>query len=530
MGEKYPAPEVQPKSEMEASNAPVRTNDRTNSSTTSSISPSTSPELTPEKPVATNNFVRISDADLQFETSTATFKFNQDLSALTSARLKDFKQESKSPATIELINSPLVMQATTRNAKNATSLVGFHAERIGDTLKFYRDVDNWKLETIFSPGKDGYSFDVTLNYTNNSPVGQELNAGFMFRENITPPEKSGGIIPSAGMKRDTILSETSSGKDMIDIKEYCEEYATEKKPAVSGNSESISYLGFDSHYFLKIFQPSSDKFDFEANRVNDRSGDGCPLLIVASQAQGVVPPGETVTLNYRTYFGPKKLEALAAFDTKLETAIDLGWFEVVARPLLLAVKGVYGYFGNYGIAIILITILLKILFFPLTKAAAVSMKKMQKLQPQMQSLREKYKEDPRKQQQELMKFMKTNKVNPAKGCIPILPQVPVFIAFYNVLSHAIELRHAPFLGWITDLSAADPFYVTPVLLGIGMFAQQKLTPNAGMDKNQQRMMMMMPVIFTVMFFSLPAGLVLYMIVNTIVSIAQQQWLNRRLVI
>ncbi len=156
------------------------------------------------------------------------------------------------------------------------------------------------------------------------------------------------------------------------------------------------------------------------------------------------------------------------------------------------------------------------------------MKKMQKLQPEMQKIREKHKDDPQAQQKELMQFMAANKINPAKGCLPILPQIPVFIAFYNVLSQSIELRHAPFFGWIHDLSAHDPYYISPVILGIGMFIQQKLTPNPSMDKTQEKIMLMLPIVFTAMMLSLPAGMVLYMITNTIVSIAQQRWLNRKL--
>jgi len=185
--------------------------------------------------------------------------------------------------------------------------------------------------------------------------------------------------------------------------------------------------------------------------------------------------------------------------------------------------------GNI-MAIIIVTLILKMAFYPLTRAAAISTKRMQKLQPEMNALKERLKDDPARQQRELMAFMSKNKVNPFKGCLPILPQVPVFIAFYNVLSQAIELRHAPFYGWLTDLSSKDPYYITPILLGIGMFLQQKLTPNPGMDKNQEKIMLFMPIIFSLMMLSLPAGMVLYMITNTLVSIAQQQWLNRRLTV
>ena len=209
---------------------------------------------------------------------------------------------------------------------------------------------------------------------------------------------------------------------------------------------------------------------------------------------------------------------------KLKQTIKFGWFALIAEPHW-GLKGLYNYVNNYGIAIIIITLLLKLLLFPLTKSSVLSMKKMQKLNPQMNKIREKYKNDPQRQQKEIMAFMAKHKINPMKGCVPVLAQTPVFIAFYNVLSQAIELRHAPFFFWIQDLSVADPYYVTPILMGAGMFFQQKLTPNASMDPSQEKVMMMMPVIFSVMMIS-PAGMVLYMLTNTMVSIIQQQILNK----
>lgn len=200
---------------------------------------------------------------------------------------------------------------------------------------------------------------------------------------------------------------------------------------------------------------------------------------------------------------------------------------MIAHPLLLAIKGLHKFTGNYGIAIILLTFLLKILFFPLTKQAAHSAAKMKKLNPEMAKIREKYKSDQQKMQMELMKFMGAHKINPMKGCLPILPTIPVFFALFRVLSASIDLRHAPFYGWITDLSAKDPYFVTPVILTGFMFIQQKMTPMTGMDKSQERIMTFMPVIFGVMMITLPSGLVLYMLTNTVVSIAQQQYLNRK---
>jgi YidC/Oxa1 family membrane protein insertase len=170
---------------------------------------------------------------------------------------------------------------------------------------------------------------------------------------------------------------------------------------------------------------------------------------------------------------------------------------------------------------------LKALFFPLNRQAAMSMKAMNKLKPDMDRIREKFKDDKALQQQEIMKFMAAHKINPMKGCMPILPQIPVFFAFYRILSESIELRHAALGGWLLDLSNSDPYYITPVLLGVGQFVQQKLTPTTGMDPAQQRMMQMLPLIFTVMMLGLPSGMVIYMLTNTVVSIGQTQWLNRR---
>ena len=187
------------------------------------------------------------------------------------------------------------------------------------------------------------------------------------------------------------------------------------------------------------------------------------MSLVAFQKHGLVNPGQTVTLSFKGYFGPKDVALLEAEDPKFTNTVKFGWFSVLAKPLLMAVKWLYGIFQNYGIAIILVTQILKILFFPLTKAAAVSMKKMQKLNPEMTRIREKYKEDPQRQQKELMAFMAKNKINPAKGCLPILPQIPVFIAVLMYFPRPSSFVTS--FGWITDLASADPYYITPILWG-----------------------------------------------------------------
>lgn len=236
----------------------------------------------------------------------------------------------------------------------------------------------------------------------------------------------------------------------------------------------------------------------------------------------------TSRISLRNYYGPKDVDLLKEASPNLNAVVDFGWFTVIAYPLLKALKWFYNYVHNYGIAIILLTILVKVVTYPLTLKSMKSMKEMQRIQPQLAALREKHKDDKEKLNREMLQLMKANGYNPMGGCFPIFIQMPIFVALYNVLYGAIDLVNAPFFGWIHDLSAKDPFYITPILLAGMMFLQQKLTPNTATDPAQQRMMMMMPVIFGFMMLWLPSGLTLYMLVNSVVSIVQQLWINRSL--
>jgi YidC/Oxa1 family membrane protein insertase len=219
--------------------------------------------------------------------------------------------------------------------------------------------------------------------------------------------------------------------------------------------------------------------------------------------------------------------------------IDFGWFAVVAKPLVFLMKASNRVTGNYGIDIILLTILIKILFYPLTQKSMSSMRKMQELGPILKTLKEKYKGDAQRLNQETMNLYKTYKINPLSGCLPMLAQIPVFIALYKGLLVTIELRHAPFFLWVNDLSAPEhlwniavagytlPIRLLPLLMGVSMFVQQKMTPSAGMEPAQQKMMLFMPIIFTFMFWSFPTGLVIYWLVNNVLAIGQQVMYNRK---
>lgn len=238
------------------------------------------------------------------------------------------------------------------------------------------------------------------------------------------------------------------------------------------------------------------------------------------------------------YFGPKEIDRLKASGHNLEKAINFGWFDPIAKPLLYVLKFFYGYIHNYGWAIILLTIIIKIAFWPLAHKSAQSMKTMQKLQPKLKKLKEKYADDKERMNKELMQLYKTYKVNPMSGCLPMVLQIPVFFALYKVLLQAIELRHAPFLFWINDLSAPDrlmipgleiPYLggipVLTLLMGASMYFQQKLSPSS-LDPTQAKMMQFLPVVFTFMFINFPSGLVLYWLVNNVLSIIQQYHVNK----
>lgn len=229
--------------------------------------------------------------------------------------------------------------------------------------------------------------------------------------------------------------------------------------------------------------------------------------------------------NLGIYLGPKERDRLARMNAHVEDLVDFGWFTVLALPMFWVMKWIHAVFGNYGIAIILLTALLKGIFFYPTHLSYKSMKRMQTLQPKIAAMREKYKNDQTRMNQEMMEIYRKHKVNPMGGCLPMAIQVPFFVGLYNIFSLAIELRQAPFAGWIRDLSAPDPYYVLPILMGASMLASQKLTPTT-VDPTQAKVMLILPVIFTFMFISFPSGLVLYWTVNNVLTIGQQIYINR----
>lgn len=286
--------------------------------------------------------------------------------------------------------------------------------------------------------------------------------------------------------------------------------------------KDVSWTGYADKYFLDAVMAKSGSIAVvKMHKIEPLHAES-----IITSPRLTIDPGQEATVAYQLYFGPKDLDILKAQGSNLEKAIDFGWFAVIAKPLLGVLKVFYRYTHNYGIAIIMITVIIKLLFFPLTYKSYKSMKDMQKLQPLMTKLKEKYKNDRETLNRETMKLYQEHKVNPLGGCLPMLIQIPVFFGLYRALMYSIELRHAPFFFWIHDLAAKDPYYITPVIMGITMFVQQKMTPSQ-MDPMQQKMMLMLPVVFTFMFLNFPSGLVLYWLVNNILTIAQQAYINKK---
>ncbi|HBI14295.1 MAG TPA: membrane protein insertase YidC [Desulfobulbaceae bacterium] len=295
----------------------------------------------------------------------------------------------------------------------------------------------------------------------------------------------------------------------------------------------IGWTAYEDNYFICAILPET-----AGNRTVTLSAQDETVRTVLSDEAAVLDPAAAREFNYSVYFGPKKLTLLKQVDQDLSKAINFGWFDVLAKPMLWLLNFFYDFIGNYGIAIILLTVVIKGVFWPITQKGMKSMKNMQKLQPKVAKLKEKYKGDPQKMNQEMMALYKTYKVNPLGGCLPLLLQIPFFFALYKVLLMSIELRHAPFMLWINDLAAPDrlwvgfdiPFLhgipVLTLLMGASMYLQQKMTPTTA-DPTQAKIMQMLPIIFTFMFLNFASGLVLYWFVNNLLSILQQQLINRQ---
>jgi len=355
---------------------------------------------------------------------------------------------------------------------------------------------------VFYPGEYYFDLSYELQDLNGAPIPVSSSSLAWSHE----------IFPAAKKKRSYVYSGPQAYLDGKLFKQS-KKQKNIKKMELEG---TVNWIGYTSKYFLAAIMPQDPSSTSNLAGVIEK-----PNASIVETAMKMEGAG-----NFRVFIGPKEFDYLKKFNLQLDKSVDFGWFGIIARPLVQLLKFFNRYLHNYGLAIILVTILIKLVFYPLSQKSYQSMSKMKAVQPKVAKMKEKYKDDKARQQKEMMDLYRTHKVNPFGGCLPIVVQIPVFFGLYRGLMVAIELRHAPFFWWIQDLAAKDPYYITPILMGVTMLLQQKMSPTTG-DAMQAKMMLFMPIIFTFMFLNFPAGLVLYWLVNNVLSIGQQYMVMKK---
>lgn len=397
-------------------------------------------------------------------------------------------------------------------------------------LVFTKTLDNGlRLVKRFRFNSDKSEMNLDVEVENGSsreiPVRLGLNwIGKVELKKLAETDNKDFGLNYAYLKGDKVERKDLRGSSSTGCTPGCSPAKTNIEPVDLINRGPIEWLSFGGEYFCAILIPPPSKGDvtLAIKGIADKN----VLSAELSPPAASVPPGQGVKFPYRIYIGPKKMTQLSELGVGADKLVDFGFFSIIAKPLLWFLNLSHSATKNFGIDIIIVSILIKIIFLPLTQMSFKSMKEMQKVQPEMARLKETYKNDKARLQQEMMLLYKRRKINPMSGCLPMLIQIPVFFALYNVLQSTFEMRHAPFFWWIRDLSAKDPIYLTPIVMGATMVIQQKMTPTSA-DPAQAKMFMLMPIMFTFFFLSMPSGLVLYWLVNNLLSIAHQYYLSRQ---
>jgi YidC/Oxa1 family membrane protein insertase len=361
---------------------------------------------------------------------------------------------------------------------------------------------------VFKPGQ--YAIDVQYDVQNASAADWKAASYVQFVRHMYSQKRSMFDVESYSFR----------GPTVYDGKKYQKLDVEDEEDATFRQAFSDGWMAEMQHHFVSAaVPPKGETYDFSLQREDAHS------LVSYRGPLKSVPAGASATFGEKLFVGPKLQDQLKKTGPKLERTADYGMLWPIAEPLFWLLQKVNKFVGNWGLAIIIVTILLKLLFYKLTEKSGRSMAKMRAIAPRIKSIQERYKDDREQLAKQMMELYKREKINPVAGCLPILVQIPVFLAFYWVLLESVEMRQAPFFGWIQDLSSKDPYFILPILMGFGMFAQFKLNP-APPDPMQAKMFAFMPVIMTVMMAWFPAGLVLYWLTNTLLSIAQQWNINR----
>ena len=358
------------------------------------------------------------------------------------------------------------------------------------------------------------SYEVGVNYVINNQSGAEIEVEPYGQLKHTLVESSGNVAMPTYTGGAYSSSETNYKKYSF----------SEMKDANLSIDTKAGWIAILQHYFASAWIPNQDvnnQLYTVTDSKNNVASIGYRGPIVT------IPAGAQETISSSLWTGPKLQNEMAKVANHLDLTVDYGWAWFIAKPLFLLLTFIQGIVSNWGLAIICVTLVVKAILYPLTKAQYTSMAKMRMLQPKLQEMRERFGDDRQRMSQEMMKLYKEEKVNPLGGCLPILLQMPIFIALYWTFMEAVELRHAPFF-WIQDLSAQDPYYILPILMGASMYLLQKMSPTPVADPMQQKVMNFMPLIFMFFFLWFPAGLVLYWLVSNLITIAQQQLIYRGL--
>jgi len=380
-----------------------------------------------------------------------------------------------------------------------------------------------RLTKTFTFKRGDYVIDVRHDVTNTgaAPVNPELYLQLVHDGN--KPEGSSWFNPSFTgptlyTDADKYVKLTFEKVEKEDASKRTNPNFVPDHPVKADNG----WVAISQHFFVSALVPQAKQMhDIFTRKVGHNT-----YSIGVVQPLGALAPGATVSNTAKLYSGPQAEQALERVSPGLELVKDYGMLTIIAKPIFFVMDHLHALLGNWGWTIVALTVLIKLAFFPLSAAGYRSMAKMRVVTPKMQAIRERYKNDPQKMQQATMELYKTEKINPLGGCLPILVQMPVFFALYWVLQSSVEMRGAPWIGWITDLTQPDPFYILPIIYAVSMFITTKLNPQPT-DPVQAKMMLFMPLAFSVIFFFFPSGLVLYWVVNNILSIAQQWVITKK---
>ena len=383
-----------------------------------------------------------------------------------------------------------------------------------NSVTLISEVNNIKLVKNISLENRGYKIDVATRVYNKK--NNDINAGIYYQlvRHGKPPKGGSSFYQTYTGPAFYSEKEKFQKVDFDDIEENEAEHI---------KKTSNGWLGIIQHHYVSAWiLENNNEREFYSRKLPNYL-----YSIGAIQNLGLIPSGQFVDHKANLYVGPQLQNELKKLAPGLELVVDYGVLTVIAKPIFWLLDKIYSFVGNWGWSIVVLTIIIKLMFYPLTAASYKSMAKMKAVTPRMMQIREQFKDDKMQLNKALMELYQKEKINPLGGCLPVLVQIPVFIALYWVLLGSVEIRNAPWIFWIKDLSVPDPFYILPLIMAVTMFIQMKLNPTPP-DPLQAKIMMMMPVIFSIFFFFFPSGLVLYWLVNNVVSIAQQWSIMRRL--